>query len=116
MDPLSCIASIIAILGALSSTVEAAKRVWGAPNELQDLASELSQLRALANTLTALTRARSFRDIDLRILEQAYTILHDGQKVSEEWLSKRHKTSIPESRFRRTSWILHRGRIRKLKR
>ena len=116
MDPLAFAASIIAVLGALSSTTEAAKEVWGAPHELQELTSELSQLNALADTLAALTRARAFRYIDLRILEKAYTTLQDGQRVFEERLSKRHKTSSVESRFRRRTWILHRGRIRKLTR
>ena len=116
MDPLSFAASIITVLIALSSSTEAAKKLWGAPHGLQELASELSQLSALADTLAALMRSPTFRCIDLRTHEEAYTKLQDGQRIFEERLSKKHKTSGADSRFRRRTWILHRGRIRKLTR
>ena len=116
MDPLFFAASIITVLVALSSSTEAAKKLWGAPHELQELASELSQLSALADTLAALTRSRTFRCIDLRTLEEAYTKMQDGQRIFEERLSNKHKSSGANSRFRRRRWILHRGRIRKLTR
>ena len=91
MDPLSTAASIIAILTVFSSSTEVAKEVWGAPDELQELASELSELSALTNRLAALTRDRVFRDIDPRILEAPYAKLRDAQKgirrtvVEETW-------------------------------
>lgn len=116
MDPLSTTASIIAVLGVLASSTEAAQNVWAAPDELQRLAADLSELNELANRLDALTRDRGFRDNDLHSLEAPYSKLREAQKVFEERLSKRHGSNSPASRFRRRTWILHRARIKKMTR
>ena len=116
MEPVSIAASIITVLGALSSSTEAAKKLWGAPQELQELASELNQLNALADNLTALTRTRTFRSIDQRSLQEAYAKLQGGQRLFQERLSKSYKTSDGKLRFSRRTWLLHRGQIKKLTR
>jgi hypothetical protein len=43
MDPLSILAASIAFLGALSTTIEAARNLWGTPDRQKALASELSE-------------------------------------------------------------------------
>lgn len=116
MDPLSSTASIMAFLGVLASSIEAAQNVWGAPDELQRLATDLSELSELANRLDTLIRDRGFRDNDLHSLEAPYSKLRESQKVFEERLSKRHDSNSPASRFRRRTWILHRARIKKVTR
>ena len=73
MDPFSTTASLIAVLGALASSIEAAQHFWGAPDELLRLATHLSELNELATKLDALTRDRGFRDNDLHNLEATTT-------------------------------------------
>jgi hypothetical protein len=116
MDPFSTTASLIAVIGALASSIEAAQNVWGAPDALLRLATDLSELNELANKLDALTRDQGFRDNNLHNLEAPYSKLREAQKVFEERLSKRHGSNSPASRFRRRTWILHRARIKKVTR
>jgi hypothetical protein len=63
MDPLSITAASIAFLGALSTSVEAVTKLWGAPDELRSLASELSELTELVKQIIALTSNRKFHEI-----------------------------------------------------
>ena len=116
MDALSITASLLAVLGVLASSAEAALDIWDAPEELQRLSADLNELNQLASRLDALTRLRVIQEHELRSLAAPCLKLREAQKVFQERLSKRHGLDSPASRFRRRTWILHLPRIEKLTR
>lgn len=55
MDPLSIKTGIVAILGVLISSIELAREVWGASDDLQRLSTDVSEVNELASRLVVLT-------------------------------------------------------------
>lgn len=116
MDPLSATAKTITFLRLLASSTKAAQNIWGGPDELQRLTTELSEFNELENKLDVLTRDQAFRNNDRHSAQAPYLKLREAQCVFEERLSTRHDSDSPAPRFRRRTWILHRTRIRKVTR
>ena len=116
MDPLSITSSILAILQALSSGIEIANRIWKAPDELNELASELEQLNTLVTILAALTRGRAFNQVDLHTFEAVYARLQLAGDMFEARLSKKSGMGSSRVRFRRRSWIKNASHVKSLTR
>lgn len=106
MDPLSIATSALQILPVIKFSVRSIKQIWDAPEDLQNLFSEVSQLITVVDGLDALG------DIDASPLQPTITRLHDARKLFEEQLSKTQKKS--KERFTRKSWMKNQLRIRKV--
>lgn len=116
MDPVSALSLVMPVLRVLSFSFTAAKQVWEAPDELQELSSELLQLSTLANILSSIVEAQGEGDSSVRALEPVVTRLSNARKVFEERLSQTRKTKSSASRFKRRTWMRHHGEIKKVMR
>ena len=116
MDPLSITAGILAVLGALAVSIETAKEVWAAPNELQGLAGELNLLASLAENLAVLTQRHKFEEAHLGYLADALKRLQDTENLFQERILKRRRASVHASPFRHMTWMVQRGSIKKITR
>jgi hypothetical protein len=116
MDLLSITAATIAIISALSTSIKAAKKLWGIPDELKNLASELGELDVIAKQLIALTSNREFLGIELQTLHEPYTKLKNAQERFEQRLPETNKNKASILRFSRRAWVLNRGRIKTITR
>lgn len=117
MDPLSISAGIIAVLQALSSSAKAAMELWNAPQELKELIEELEQVAAVAENINGLTASHQFDTIDVTLcLARARAKLQDAQSLVVNRLTQNQpgSTTNARARFKRSTYIRERGRVKKL--
>jgi hypothetical protein len=111
MDPLSIIASTIAITGATARTLEALNSIYGASSELHAFVNEVSELRIVLPEMERVILERRTHqqlpqgtvDKICKLLEGAKNNLHSLHNIIKDRLISSYSPS-GEAKITRLSW------------
>jgi hypothetical protein len=121
MDPLSVIASTIAIATATAQTLEALRSIYGASSELHALMNEISELRIVLPEVERVTLERRThqqlpqRTVDqiCKLLEGAMNNLHSLDKIVKDRLIHSYSPS-GEAKVARLAWLHQKSKVRRI--
>ncbi|KAI9657314.1 MAG: hypothetical protein M1821_002994 [Bathelium mastoideum] len=119
MDPLSVIASSLAIISAVQGTVQAARTLYEAPEQVDSLLNDLTECEILVRTVgTTLQDKVAHARMPQMERERLSSKLERATSVLEELrilISAQLSGSGPLTKVKRSSWVLAKRKALKLK-
>jgi hypothetical protein len=121
MDPLSIIASTIAIAGAVSTSLDQIKAFYDAGNELHALMNEVSELRiVLSEVESAIIERQSRKTLPQRSVDNICLLINGAKDKLQQLdtmikgrLTKAHSSS-GDGQVARLAWLRQKSKAKRL--